>query len=509
MADKGILGNEVLGDGVLGTFESDSGSTTLLPSLYTNTQTFNTNTEKLTLAPALFTNTQTFYTHTEKLTITPSLITNTQTFNTHTQKLTTTPSLYTNTQSFNTHLEKLTIFPSLLSDGEVFYSPTVAPDGDYLYPPLLTNSQTFNTHIIQTSRMYASLYTNSQSFNTHKQTFGLAPSLITQTITFQSAAVSFGIRPSLLTLSQSFPTALETLIIHDDLLVNNQIFYTHAISIDITGSATILAENNTSAAQAYQNLRGVGYTLIAAFLCESLGTVASATITGTANLTMEDFIAETPVNYLNNLKNHVINSIEDDYEDLEDCLDQIVRRAELRIFRDTRGAVGFRKYSSGSLTQEVVIQDIVPSEAKSVLGLRVKKTTDTRYYNLKSRDESYINKLNLTLASNRPEFYCVTSNDAYEPIIIVAPKPASNDNYKLEYRVLNSIVDNPTGTWLAERAYDLLVSGTMVEALLYIKADMTEVKTALEGYTERLKAFLRQQVKAAHGTEYRQSGDLQ
>jgi hypothetical protein len=122
-------GNNSTNNGSLGwIFASGTTSQTLLPGLYTNTQTFYspTVTTTVTLLPGLYTNTQTFYSATVSAsnTLLPALYTNTQTF--YSPTVTTT----------------VTLLPGLYTNAQTFYSPTVAIVSD-IRPALYTNEQVF------------------------------------------------------------------------------------------------------------------------------------------------------------------------------------------------------------------------------------------------------------------------------------------------------------------------------------------------------------------------------
>lgn len=113
-----------------------SGSQTLTPSLFTNSQTFYAPTVTVgavTLTPLLFTNNQTFYAPTvsSAVTLTPNLFTNTNTFHgpTVSQGFLLEPSLFTNSNTFydpTVTVGSVTLSPSLVVNSNVFFGPTVS-----------------------------------------------------------------------------------------------------------------------------------------------------------------------------------------------------------------------------------------------------------------------------------------------------------------------------------------------------------------------------------------------
>lgn len=164
---------------------SSVGSSNLLPTLISNTQTFynhNLTTGVVGLTPSLVTNNQTFYPATVSqggVTLQHSLVNNTQTF-------------FGSTISVGS----VTLSPGLLTNGQTFYAPTVT-QGVVLRPPLHTNTQTFHAPTISTGAvsLTPSLVTNTQTFfaPTVVNVGGsqsLTPDLFTNEQTFYAPTVS-------------------------------------------------------------------------------------------------------------------------------------------------------------------------------------------------------------------------------------------------------------------------------------------------------------------------------
>lgn len=150
-------------------------STTLTPSLLTNSQSFYgpTISASYALSPGLFTNSQTFYN--PVVSAAYSL----------------TPSLYTNSQTFygpTVSQGEAVLLPGLLTNSQTFYGPTVSSGAATLAPSLLTNGQSFFAASVSAS-------------------YTLAPGLLTNPQTFYAPSISNGVQtltPSLFSNSQSF-----------------------------------------------------------------------------------------------------------------------------------------------------------------------------------------------------------------------------------------------------------------------------------------------------------------
>jgi len=196
-----------------------STSTTLTPSLFTNSQTFYapTVTKRNTLTPSLFTNSQTFYaaTATASRTLTPSLFSNAQSFQapTVTGSNALTPSLFSNSQTFYSPIAAATysLTPSLFTPGQTFYSAFVS-QGSPLFPALFTNTQTFYAPAVTVGSvtLQPGLFTNSQSFYGPAITQIIAPGLFANAQSFYSASAAAGLNAGLFTNSQTFYSASAT-----------------------------------------------------------------------------------------------------------------------------------------------------------------------------------------------------------------------------------------------------------------------------------------------------------
>ncbi len=153
------------------------------------------------LTPSLFTNSQTFYAATVSpgaVTLTPSLVTNGQTYfgpvALATNALST--SLLNNVNTFYApavSAGSVTLAPTLLSNAQTFYAATVTQPPVDLFPSLLTNTQTFFAATLSASKTLSlSLLTNSQTFYAPSVSSSkiLLPSLVTNGNIFYAPTVA-------------------------------------------------------------------------------------------------------------------------------------------------------------------------------------------------------------------------------------------------------------------------------------------------------------------------------
>jgi len=215
------------------------GAVTLAPSLLTNAQSFYAPTVALTqaLAPSLLTNSQSFYAPTVTrgaVSLAPSLFTNTQTFYAATVSrgsVALSPSLLTNSQSFPaaTVTATYTLAPALLTNTQTFYGPTASPGAVTLAPTQLSNAQSFHAPTVTQSALVLSpsLVVNAQSFfsPTVASSNAVSPPLISNAQSFYAPTVSSRktLTPPLYANDNSFFPATVSLanqVIRPDLFVN-------------------------------------------------------------------------------------------------------------------------------------------------------------------------------------------------------------------------------------------------------------------------------------------------
>lgn len=233
----------------------------------------------------------------------------------------------------------------------------------------------------------------------------------------------------------------------------------------------------------------------------ALGSVTNPPVTGVGEPVFGDFIANTMVDYKFKLTTDIQSRVENDYPDLADCLDNLIRQAEKRIWSDTEGVVGFRRVVSGTLIPEVIQQPIYPAEYGAVImSLKVLWTGQEK--GLLTKDESFIYDTGSQLPSGFPLYYCPTADGSGTPQILVSPKPAGPYTYEVEYSLLTSVVDFPTSAWLARVAYNVLLHAALIEVYLFLKYPAEELNKARADYDRALRRFALQQGRKMRTTTY-------
>ena len=204
----------------------------------------------------------------------------------------------------------------------------------------------------------------------------------------------------------------------------------------------------------------------------------------------------TPSTTLQQLQYDVSCWVDQSSEEFYESINELIQRAEWRIWRDLDRAVGYHKIASGSLSASVEVQSIYPSDAYSVVtSLRL---IEGDY--LLAKNETFISEINDEVSTTEPRYYCVSSDDGYNPLLMVAPIPDTNYQYVLEYRTLTSLVDNTNGTWLTANASDILFHATVLESLIFLKYPKDQIAAQ-----EQMYNMLLTQLKDLYFKEMRNS----
>lgn len=102
--------------------------------------------------------------------------------------------------------ENQTLTPSLYTDGDTFFTPTVASAGQELTPSLYSDADTFFTPKVS-FKIFPSLFTDGDTFFTEQVNLKIFPSLYADADTFYTPEVSYDqvLTPDLLVNTQQFP----------------------------------------------------------------------------------------------------------------------------------------------------------------------------------------------------------------------------------------------------------------------------------------------------------------
>lgn len=146
-----------------------------------------------------------------------------------------------------------------------------------------------------------------------------------------------------------------------------------------------------------------------------------------------------------------------------------IRAAEERIWYFVQLPF-FRRAQTGTMTSGNPYLQL-PDDflAASSLMITIPVTLETRF--LLNKDVEYIREVYPVAATTGvPTCYAIFDADEDDTTIIIGPTPAASYATQLNYFYRpGSLVDNASGTWLSEHAYDTLLYGTLSEAANWMK----------------------------------------
>ena len=150
----------------------------------------------------------------------------------------------------------------------------------------------------------------------------------------------------------------------------------------------------------------------------------------------------------------------------------------------------FRKSQIGAMTSGNPYLQL-PSDflAPSSLMITIPVTLESRF--LLNKDVEYIREVYPVATSTGVPFaYALFDADADDTTIIIGPTPNANYVTQLNYFYSPpSLVDEPTGTWLSENAYDTLLYGALAESAVFLKKN-AGIDSMGDTYEQRFVAGL-------------------
>lgn len=148
---------------------------------------------------------------------------------------------------------------------------------------------------------------------------------------------------------------------------------------------------------------------------------------------------------------------------------RFIQASEERIFYFVQGLPLFRKAQTGSMTLGNPYLQL-PSDFLAPSSLSIDTGTEGWKF-LLNKDVEYIREVYPVIATTGEPFaYALFDLNDDDTTIIIGPTPDDNYDVQLNYFYKPpSLVDQPTGTWLSENAYNCLLYGALAEASTFMK----------------------------------------
>lgn len=156
---------------------------------------------------------------------------------------------------------------------------------------------------------------------------------------------------------------------------------------------------------------------------------------------------------------------EDTGSDVTGSIDDMIGRAEVRIFRDLDLDV-FRKTSTASTSTS---DRYLSKPTDFVIARNMTVTASSVYYPVKHRTISFIQEFWATVATEgRPRFFADWDDDTF----LLAPTPDAAYTMTLAYTYVPARLDGTTTTtFLSTDAPELLFAACMLELSIFMKSE--------------------------------------
>ena len=201
---------------------------------------------------------------------------------------------------------------------------------------------------------------------------------------------------------------------------------------------------------------------------------------------------------LNDLRFQLREWSENNYDSFLDDLERIIYQGELRVWRATNGLIGHMEQLTGTLTPSIEIQSILPSTQPLILA-----SIQVGSVLLDAKTPNFVIEVSNKTSEGTPLYYSQTYLDETIPMVLVAPKPSTSLSYTLKYWTLNSLINNPSGTWLSERAYDIIFQSCLLEMMRYLEVPADRKQSEFQKLKQKLVSFNSQQIDRNLSSTYR------
>jgi len=183
------------------------------------------------------------------------------------------------------------------------------------------------------------------------------------------------------------------------------------------------------------------------------------------------------------LKTAVQNYMDNSETTFTNTLDTFIKQAENRIFNTIELNV-FRKNVTGTAASGNPYLSS-PSDFVAPLSLAV-LNSDSEYTYLLLKHPSFMrNYIQAAATTGVPKYYGQFDDDTF----ILAPTPNANLTFELHYLYqpasLTAAGDSGT-TWISDNTPDLLLYGSLVEASIFMKQELTETSMFEQRFQENL-----------------------
>ena len=204
-----------------------------------------------------------------------------------------------------------------------------------------------------------------------------------------------------------------------------------------------------------------------------------------------------------NIQNYCENSF--DYANDPTIIDTFIKQAEVRIY-NTIQFPSLRKNVTG-VTSGGNKYLACPTDFLAVYSMAVVNPTTNEYEYLLNKDVNFIRQAYpVPTSTGIPKYYALfgpTTGLPQELTFILGPTPTASYTVELHYFFLPESIVTANTTWLGDNYDPVLLYGSMVEAITYMKGEQDLVSLYNQKYTEALAMAKRLGDGLERGDAYR------
>lgn len=204
-----------------------------------------------------------------------------------------------------------------------------------------------------------------------------------------------------------------------------------------------------------------------------------------------------------NIQNYCENSF--DYANDPTIIDTFIKQAEVRIY-NTIQFPSLRKNVTG-VTSGGNKYLACPTDFLAVYSMAVVNPTTSEYEYLLNKDVNFIRQAYpVPTSTGIPKYYALfgpTTGLPQELTFILGPTPTASYTVELHYFFLPESIVTANTTWLGDNYDPVLLYGSMVEAITYMKGEQDLVSLYNQKYTEALAMAKRLGDGLERGDAYR------
>lgn len=170
------------------------------------------------------------------------------------------------------------------------------------------------------------------------------------------------------------------------------------------------------------------------------------------------------------LRKAIIDWSEDDGDEFGAHIDDFIRAAELRVFREADLRI-FREHATTTIARGEIYLTL-PDDTNIIIRELFLKDIAGKFFFVRPKDQSFLREYwPDQRRQGKPRFY-----SRWAPtVLMIAPTPDSSYYVEIEYTALPESIVTAGTTWLGTNGWDALLAAAMIEAYAFMKEEQQAI----------------------------------